>query len=238
MCRSAYDVVMLNAGQYPLYQMNHAAEKYAKFAYSAKYGFSASLSGYDFEKTSCDSMLYVSEGDNYWRPRRESYDYELSDTIVRSRWKPYGDVNITTWLVPCGDWHIRIHKIDSDRELTSKESGFGMLNYKGFELEPVVDFLQDTKHSMGVRLPWGTTAIIDLLKNREASWTKPIPNLNLTQDTTIVPYLEGTIGKGTTYFTCMVGASSEPDFFTTRSEPIVDIEDRVVIVEGKRIALL
>lgn len=238
MCRSSHDVVMLNAGQYPLYQMNHAAEKYAKFAYSAMYGFSASLSGYDFEKTGCDSMLYVSEGDNYWRPRRESYDYELSDSVVRSRWKPYGDVTVTTWLLPCGDWHIRVHKIESERTLTSKEGGFGMLNYRGFELEPTIEYLQDTKQSLAVRLPWGTTAIIDLLQNREASWIKPMPNLNFTQDTTIVPYLEGTIGKGTTYFACMVGASCEPDFFRTRPAPTVDRENMVVKVGGKRIALL
>lgn len=237
MCRSTHDVVMLNAGQYPLYQMNHAAEKYAKFAYSAKFGFSASLSGYDFEKTGCDSMLYLSEGDNYWRPRRESYDYKLSDSSIRSRWKPYKNVTITTWLVPCGDWHMRIHRIESDRELISKEGGFGMLNFKEFELEPKVDFLRDSEHSIGVSLPWGTTAIIDLLQNREASWIKPIPNLNFTQGTTIVPYLEGTIGKGITYFACLVGASPESEFYTFQPRPAVDIASMKVFIDGKKIAL-
>ena len=238
LCRSKHDVVLLNAGQYPAYQMNHASEKYAKFAYSAKYGFSASLASFDFEKTGCDSMLYVSEGDNYWRPRRESYDYALLDTIVRSRWQPYRDVTITTWLVPCGGWHIRIHRIESPRALTSREGGFGMLSYKGFEMEPIVDVLQDTSHGMGVRLPWGTTAIVDLLENREAAWIRPMPNLNFTQDTTIVPYLEGSIGEGITYFACMVGASPESDFFENRPEATVDIEGLVVIVNGKRIALV
>ncbi|MBI9095092.1 MAG: hypothetical protein JEY71_09445 [Sphaerochaeta sp.] len=65
-----------------------------------------------------------------------------------------------------------------------------------------------------------------------------MPNLNFTQDTTIVPYLEGTIGKGTTYFACMVGASPDPDFFRNRIVPTVDCENHVVIVEGKGIVLV
>ena len=147
-------------------------------------------------------------------------------------------MTITTWLIPCGGWHIRVHKIESDRALTGREGGFGLLNFKEFELEPHVDFLQDTEHSMGVRLPWGTTAIIDLLGNRKAFWIKPMPNLNFTQDTTIVPYLEGVIAKGTTYFACMVGASPELDFYAKRPEATVDVALQEVVVDGKRIALV
>lgn len=53
------DVVLLNAGQYPTFDMNHAAEKYAKFAYSATYGFSCSLSNYGFPNLGCDNMLFL-----------------------------------------------------------------------------------------------------------------------------------------------------------------------------------
>ena len=93
------DVVLLNAGQYPKFHMAHIAEKYAKFAYSAHYAFSTSVSYYDFEKCGCDSMLYVSDDDQNWRPRREMEVVsvtELSQSGLR----------LMTWrhptLVPAG----------------------------------------------------------------------------------------------------------------------------------------
>lgn len=237
MCRTQDDVVMLNAGQYPAYEMNHSAEKYAKFAYSAKYGFSTCLNTYDFEKTGCDSMLYLSEGDNYWRPRRESSDYFLTKEVIRSRWNPFKDVQITTYLIPYGDWHIRFHKIESKRVLVSKEGGFGMLHFKGFELEPQVIVQTEDAQHMGITLPWGTTAIIDLLGNRKAFQANPMPNLNYMQDTTIVPCLEGTIAIGVTYFACMVGAFADNASYLERNEPRIDLENLTIYLNDGFIAL-
>lgn len=195
------DVVLLNAGQYPTFDMNHAAEKYAKFAYSATYGFSCSLSNYGFPNLGCDNMLFFSEGDGYWRQRREVDDVVLSDSMVRSTWHPYADVSVTTWIIPFEDWHITIHRIETPRPLETKEGGFAILHYKGQEMEPKVELLPD-----GVQLPWGVSIIKDLMDQRTFEVVTPKPNLNLTQSTTLVPVLCGVVHPGTSYLAAIIGA--------------------------------
>ncbi|MDR1929236.1 MAG: DUF2264 domain-containing protein, partial [Treponema sp.] len=55
--RSAADAQLLTAGRLPGFDMNHGAQKYSKFAYSARFGFCVAHSNYGIEKAGCDSML-------------------------------------------------------------------------------------------------------------------------------------------------------------------------------------
>lgn len=238
MCRTSDDdVVMLNAGQYPAFEMNHLAEKYCKFAYSADYGFSAAISNWGFDFTGCDSMLYISEGDNYWRPRREVKDVLGCKDMVRSTWSPFSDKDlvITTWLIPAGDFHVRIHKIVSKKEYVTREGGFGILHYREHELEPDVDFHEE-KDLYGISVPWASTTIKDICGGRKPFWVKPRPNLNLLASTTMVPCLEGKITKGEQWYGCLTGASKKERNW--KSLPKVELRGETVIIEGKDLPLI
>jgi hypothetical protein len=71
-------------------------------------------------------MLLLTEGDGYYRGRRECELVEVTDQYIVSTWQPWKNVAIKTWLIPCSDWHIRLHCIDSERELEAVEGGFSI----------------------------------------------------------------------------------------------------------------
>jgi hypothetical protein len=125
---SPEDVQLLVPGQYPGFDMVHPAEKYCKFAYSARFGFCVSHSNYNIEMTGCDSMLLLSE-DGYWRQRRQVKDLRSGPNWTASTWEPWPDVRITTFLVSLGAWHLRLHRIESRRTLRTVEGGFSVKRY-------------------------------------------------------------------------------------------------------------
>ena len=225
------DVVFLAAGQTPSFKMNQVAEKYCKFAYSANYGFSAAISSWEFEFTGCDSMLYVSEGDNYWKPRRGITEHAGDDTMVRSTWSPADGLVITTWLIPAGDFHVRIHKLVSDRPFQTKEGGFAILHYREHEMEPTeVRVVSESVSAIG--LPWGSSVMADLSGSRRPFLAQPRPNLNLLASTTVVPCLEGEIGEGTSWLGCIAGAGKAEAMWENLPEVRFDKEAGTVTVNG------
>ncbi|QTQ14888.1 DUF2264 domain-containing protein [Treponema parvum] len=236
--RTKEDVVLLNGGQYPEYQMNHAADKYAKFAYSAKFGFSCSISNYGFEKTGCDSMLYVGTGDGYWRQRRKCESVEMCEDYSKTVWKPYDDTEICTYLIPAGCFHIRIHIITSQRDLLTKEGGFGLARYKDFDLELPVNAKSKAKSDVSLIFPWGFSYIADPSNEREASYIMPAPNLNNMASCVLVPVLSGEIKKGKkNYHICVTGASPNTGYMDKIPAVHYDVTSGILTIDGKKLEL-
>jgi hypothetical protein len=215
--RTPEDVQILNPGQYPGFDMNHPAQKYGKFAYSARFGFCVSLGSYNIEKTGCDSMLMVSEGDGYWRERRQVKAQVSGSNWTRSVWNPWPDVEITTTLVSFGAWHVRIHRIHSGRALETVEGGFAIRRYNRFDPPLPVYNTADTAQEALAAFPWGASRIASLepvpdtgLWNiggkRKGSLLTPAPNLNIQDPVVVIPVLEGKAGPGVTLLACAVRA--------------------------------
>lgn len=232
------DVVMLNGGQYPLFQMNSAPEKYSKFAYSIKWGFSTSISNYGFEKLGCDSMLFVSLGDGYWRARRECKVEYSSTEYIKTTWSPYSFTQITTYLIPYQNYHIRIHHIASEQNLITREGGFAIPRYNSFEQEREDEILLTTS-LVAIKKPWATTLIKDIMGNRKTMSVYPTPNLNLNYPAVIVPILEGSVEKETV-FVSIVGASSSNNSSFIDEIPLVsyDAEKHSLVIGERKIVLL
>ncbi len=214
MCRnSGDDVVMLSAGQYPEYQMNHAADKYSKFAYSAQFGFSTSISNYDFEKVGCDSMLYVSTGDGYWFQRRKVNVIEKHENYLKTSWSPLKGVDIITWLFPAGDCHIRVHKICSSIDLETKEGGFAIASYNDFDLEEEKKLVYKNESSIELSYSWAKSIAYDIKEERIANWIMPSPNLNYINSCVNVPILTGHVKSNEEKWLCGVfGATKVAEF--------------------------
>ncbi len=217
--RTADDAVILNGGQYPVSEISHAAEKYSKFAYSSQFGFSVSISSWGFDKTGCDSMLFVSRNDGYWFPRRKC-TASNHNGYVKSIWKPFNEVDITTYLFPAGNFHVRLHKIETDINITTKEGGFAIPRYKGFELERV-PCISNSGNCVLVELPWAASYISDINGTGISDIIIPSSNLNLMSPCTVVPYITRThMANTTSWIITLVGASLDsnnlknvPDIF-------------------------
>jgi hypothetical protein len=113
LCRESdrYHVFALAGGQFPAWEPTFKAAKYAKFAYSTAFGFSVPAGEWGLEQGAFDSCLALAEDDNYYRPRRNCEEVRVEDACHYSRWKPWHDVEIETWLIPMVPWHLRIHRI-------------------------------------------------------------------------------------------------------------------------------
>jgi hypothetical protein len=206
--RSSDDVQLLNSQGYPNFDMNHAAEKYCKFAYSARFGFCVSHSNYNLAETGCDSMLMLSEKDGYWRQRRETAAQETGPNWTRSVWKPWSDVEITTTLVSLGAWHVRIHRIVSERALVTAEGGFSLPRYHGTDEALPISNTATKEHEAIAAFDWGASRIAALEPNtvRRGSLLIPAPNLNILEPSAVIPILEGTLEPGLTMLVCAVRA--------------------------------
>jgi hypothetical protein len=197
--------------------MNHPAEKYCKFAYSARFGFCVSHSNYNLAAAACDSMLMLSENDNYWRQRRDTTNRATGENWTQSVWHPWPDVEITTTLVSLGDWHIRVHKIVSVRHLKTAEGGYPLPRYHNFDEAVEVKNTAHTKHEALVSFDWGASRIIALEPNtphqcpRQGSLVISVPNLNIIEPSAVIPILTGTLEPGTIVLACAVRAGdTEP----------------------------
>ncbi|KAG9012820.1 hypothetical protein FRB90_006501 [Tulasnella sp. 427] len=142
----------LASGQYAGFVMRHSAEKYGKLAYSATFGFCVPTGAYGLEQAAPDCTLAISDdaesgnengNGNHWRVRRVPLDAKIireegegaKGTALYSRWDAWKDIDVQTWLVPVtgdlegskeGDWHIRIHRITTGREIWTSDGGFSV----------------------------------------------------------------------------------------------------------------
>ncbi|MFA9558892.1 DUF2264 domain-containing protein [Evansella sp. AB-rgal1] len=212
-CRSEdqQHVVSLTSGQFlkSIHGQNDA--KYGKFAYSNKFGFCIQRGVDGAAQGAFDSMLALSERDGYYRVRKRCEVAELRGNVLYSLWKPWRDVSVETWLVPVNaDWHVRVHRIDSERELNSMEGAFSVPMEVGESgrVSPVV-----FDGERGVSLPWGASGIVSLTGDRDSSLVRTDPNVNvLYSSPTFIPSLKGDVEKGVTVFGAAVyGFASEGD---------------------------
>lgn len=164
------------------------AEKYGKFAYSTRYGFSMDVNPYGFETATFDSMIGFSDDGRHFRTR-ESTQARIHEDKIYSVWTPWEDVSVETWLIPSGKWHIRVHHVHSARPLTTIEGGFaisktdsaGKITRKELADRAYVINSEDF------------SGIVDLGSNRSSRIAIPEANTNLMTPKTIVPQLKGTV---------------------------------------------
>lgn len=197
-------VQALASGQYARFEPSFMAAKYEKFAYSNVFGFSVPGGEYGLDQGAFDSMLALSEeGDNLYRARRQCELVKVTDRGIYSRWKPWRDVTVHTWLVPCGSWHVRVHRIVSGRDLDGGEGAYAV-NCDFFEGEERKEAVMADGDTARAFYPWGSTGIVNLEGSREGTVILAHPNTNLMASRTKIPTLTGRIGKGETWLACAV----------------------------------
>lgn len=233
MVRTKGNVTALTSGQENL-SMRGGPEKYAKFAYSSRYGFGVEVDERGFKTNGFDNMLAFSEDGLHYRVRETNDTVLLAGDSLRATWKPFPDVEVETTLVAAGDWHIRLHRITSARSLSVTEGGFAIHRNDGDR--DVID--EATGRAMA---DCGTdiSAIVDLGSgiSRQGVALKALPNTNLVNAKTTVPQLRGDIPEGKTLLACAVfagltGPESEKALATIPTLPDFDALDRLFAEHG------
>ena len=130
MHRLGRDVIAYPAGVCERYGHGHVPEKYAKFAYSTKFGFSVARSQIVLHENAPDSMLaFVIDGDDYVFVRKGSMDYHVSPDRIRSVWSPFPGIRVTTTIIPSDRGHRRIHEVESSYHCMAYDCGFAVAKF-------------------------------------------------------------------------------------------------------------
>ena len=211
--RGGGHVTLLNAGQAEPQFVNMPA-KYGKFCYSSYFGFSVAQPENQPEHGVHDSMLALREETGPWRVRVISLEQETHDHVVHSLWRPWPTVTIETRLIACGGpWHVRMHRIQSDRLLQSSEQGFSLGRDGSDDVEPVIQRL-DGDTGIIARTSMGSSGIFDVTPRdskyspfhtrREASLQTALPNTHLIWPRTFIPRLMAPLSPGVHILACVV----------------------------------
>lgn len=109
--------------------------------------------------------------------------------MLHSVWKPWANVEVSTWILAGLPWHIRIHRMETGRPLDAAEGEFSL----GQEIELVqrVDPL-----SAEVSSAWGTSAVKGLIGYEKAVLVWPNANTNLFHPRTVLSTLTMTLEPG------------------------------------------
>lgn len=233
MMRATGNVTALSSGQENL-SMRGGPEKYAKFAYSSRYGFGVEVDERGFRTNGFDNMLAFSEDGLHYRVRETNEKVLLAGESLRATWKPFPDVDVETTLVAAGDWHVRLHRIRSTGLLSVTEGGFAISRNDG-DRDAVSEEAGRATADCGADV----SAIIDLGSSiiRHGVALKALPNTNLINAKTTVPQLRGEIPAGETLLACAVfagvaGPESEKALATVPALPDMEALDRLFAEQG------
>jgi hypothetical protein len=188
-------ILAFNTGHLATNEHTHTSAKYEKFVYSNVFGFSVPRAEWGLSQGAFDSMLALSEGDNIYRVKRYCEEYLIEEEFIFTRWKPWKDVEIKTWLVPGTPWHIRVHRIHSNRLLVVADGGFALGMEEKFEREDLEHF-KNVKGCLA-KMPTGTSGIKSFYGAGEAEFIYPNANTNLINSRTVIPTVKSRINPGT-----------------------------------------
>ena len=188
--------VMLTSGPDSSQVMRFVPEKYLKFAYSSRYGFSVESDSRAFNTGVFDSMIALSDDDIHYRVRERCEVGRMAGNMMYSLWRPWSDVSVETWLVPYAEWHVRVHRIKSPRRLTTIEGGFAAPRTDFARGQFNVDELFASDGAAWVLAATGDfSGITDASpkSKRTARVNKPHGNTSVMFPRTLVPQLKGSV---------------------------------------------
>lgn len=237
MQHTAGNVVALSSGQQN-WQMRWGAEKYAKFVYSSRYGFSVESDERAYNGAAFDGMLGLSDDGRHYRVRESNEVARIAGNTLFAQWKPWSDVSVETWLVPQGDWHVRVHRITTPRALHGTEGGFAI-----GRADLNADKVSEGAGRAVARSQSDVSAIVDLGGAREARVQKALPNTNLIVAKTLVPQLRGKIPAGTTVLITAAlalpaGAAAEAALDTVPAAPDLGVLEALIREEGVEVTAI
>lgn len=225
------NLLVFNSGHLSTNDHTHTSAKYEKFVYSTSFGFSVPRAEWGLGQGAFDSMLALSEEDNIYRVKRSCEEYKIEANYIYTRWKPWRDVEVETWLVFGNPWHVRIHSINTARVLNTAEGGFSL----GIEPKDDENSSFETSSSANeafIKSACGTSGIVNLFGERSTQLIFPNANTNLMYSRTVIPTLTGSLKPGKHYLAAAVYVHTDMINFEAfkKDMPLVKISENQIEV--------
>ncbi|MBO6308778.1 MAG: DUF2264 domain-containing protein [Oribacterium sp.] len=180
---------------------SHNIEKYSKFAYSSKFGFSIARSSVSLQENAPDSTLAFEIDGYIYTKNMTKPDYIIDEKHIVMNWSPVRGIEVTTTLYPTETGHIRDHLINVDELLykdvtiTAYDCGFSEP-----EIPDIKENSEMTPAAAGVLHPHDITSyqcmVTSLEGGGEDSILIPEPNTNLLYPSTRIPMSKYTVNCG------------------------------------------
>lgn len=182
-------VAGFNTGHLSSNEHTHTSAKYEKFVYSTAFGFSVPRAEWGLSQGAFDSMLALSECDNIFRVKRKNEESFIEDNVLFARWNPWSNVEVKTWIVAGLPWHIRIHRVETQRQLDVAEGGFALgLEFDHDASLSEIGVIASSSH--------GISGIRNLLGYTRADVIYANANTNIMQTRTGIPTLQARLEPG------------------------------------------
>lgn len=219
------DAIALSSGQQNL-TMRFGAEKYAKFAYSARYAFSIESDERRFFDAVFDSSIGFSDDGRHGRTRETNEKAVIADDVLYALWHPFPDVEVETWLYWASPFHVRAHRIRTPRKLYSIEGGFAAAREGD-----VIPHVEQGPGKALVETAGDISAIFDLgsTMTREGRAHRAPPNTNLIAPKTVVPQLLSEVPIGVSVLACAVAAQAHPTILRPQLHKLPALPDIVAL---------
>lgn len=186
----------------------YQCEKYSKFAYSTKYGFSVRTTSGDFESACIDNMIGFSFNKSEFFVRKDHKSWIFEGGLY-SEWSPNPEIQVKSWLLQRGTYHLRIHEItnNSSKEVHTREGGFAIAFRNDRDKKTFVE--TGSNNYAEISTPEDYSFIVDLLSLRKPAVSKVEPNANIMASKVMLPQLIGSINPNSTV-TCACAVYSQP----------------------------
>ena len=191
------EVVALSAGQKVGDWPRHAPHKYSKFAYSTRFSFSVPVGSPTPPEGGFDSVLSLSDDRRWYRHRDTCFDAAVENGVAFSRWRPWPDVEVATWLLAENNGHLRVHRISSARSLWSLEGGFAI----GYDDRRTVQTKKEASR-VEVISPCASSGLVDFFGGRHTDTVELGVNSHLLFPLSIMPVLTGQHVPGQFWLVC------------------------------------
>ncbi|MCU0489960.1 MAG: DUF2264 domain-containing protein [Chloroflexaceae bacterium] len=206
-CRDGGHMFALSGLQHGAWARGGEA-KYSRMAYSTQFGVSVPAGPYGLVQGAFDNTLALSDDGLHFRARTEPLEANITAAHVYSRWQPWPDVEVQTWLLPRLPWHVRIHRIRSARRLLSAEGGWALDRSGDDPGQPQGSDESGPGFALA-RYPAGWSGLRDLAGGRRGEVVRPSPNTNLLHPRTVLPTLHGAHEPGEHWLVCAVIGRAE-----------------------------
>lgn len=190
--RDETNAVALAPGRLEMEPYAHTAEKYSKFAYSSRFGFSIARANLELGQMAPDSVLCFKVGKYYYSRDVVQPGYSIGPGGMETCWSPLDGIRVRTKIEPTPTGHIRTHVIDSDFDCEAYDGGFSI---------NASDFEPNSQEGSGTRATARCgedfCTVTSLEGGGRGEVLIPDPNTNLIFPKTVIPMAVYAVKKGT-----------------------------------------
>lgn len=223
--RDGDHVVLYNAGHPYTNTHTHCGAKYEKFAYSSIHGFSTPKAEWGLGQGAFDSALALSERDNSYRVKRLCTAYEVHNEYLYTKWLPWNDVTVESYVIASLPWSVRIHKIKTSRDIDLSDGGFT------FNRSLPTEWKREEKSAYGVQ-DGLVTGVCVLTDNGKCDIIGTESNTNLLFSRGAIPSARYFLDKGEYVIATGVYSSDKEAEFTPTLE---EKETEFVVTIGEKV---